>query len=45
MCSATVTGRAKKLARKFFDEKDPDFHVLIEKSTHMNLAHLKHDFV
>ena len=45
MCSATVTNKAKKLARKFFNENDPDFKIMIEKSTHMNLAHLKHDFV
>ena len=33
------------MARRFFDEADPDFKIIIEKSTHLNLSNLKHEFI
>jgi superfamily II DNA/RNA helicase len=45
MCSATVTKKMEEFAYKFFDRRDPDFKILIEKNTHMNLSHLKHEFI
>lgn len=46
--SATVTKQMKTLAQDFFGPgTDPshDFQELIEKSTHMNLQNLKHEFI
>jgi superfamily II DNA/RNA helicase len=46
--SATVTKQMKALAADFFGAgTDPahDFKELIEKSTHMNLQNLKHEFI
>jgi len=45
MCSATVGKGAVAMARRFYDERDPNFEVFIEKSTHMNLSNLKHEFI
>lgn len=45
MCSATVSKAMETMARRFFDEKDPSFKIIIEKSTHLNLSHLKHEFI
>jgi hypothetical protein len=33
------------MARRFFSEEDPSFKIIIEKSTHMNLSNLKHEFI
>ena len=33
------------LAYRFFDRNDPNFSILVEKNTHMNLSHLKHEFI
>jgi len=33
------------MARRFYDEADPDFKIIIEKSTHLNLSNLKHEFI
>ena len=30
---------------RFFNPNDPKFDIIIEKSTHMNLSHLTHEFV
>lgn len=46
--SATVSKQMRKIAADYFgDGTDPAFRFkeLIEKSTHMNLQHLKHEFV
>ena len=51
--SATVSKYLRKIATDYFGEIDPangnqspsGFKELIEKSTHMNLAHLKHEFI
>jgi superfamily II DNA/RNA helicase len=46
--SATVSRHMRKIASDYFgDGTDPAFRFkeLIEKSTHMNLQHLKHEFV
>jgi len=45
MCSATVNKKMTELARRFFDEKDPNFQIFVEKSTHLNLSNLKHEFI
>jgi len=42
--SATVTKQMRELVKEFFGDK-PKFKEIIEKSTHMNLAHLKHEFI
>ena len=33
------------MARRFYDPLDPDFKIFVEKSTHMNLSNLKHEFI
>lgn len=45
MCSATVSKRMEQMARRFYPETDRNFKILIEKSTHMNLSNLKHEFI
>ena len=35
----------ENFAYRFFDKEDPNFKILIEKSTHMNLSNLKHEFI
>jgi superfamily II DNA/RNA helicase len=45
MCSATVNKQMEAMARRFFDPLDPDFKIIVEKSTHMNLSNLKHEFI
>ena len=46
--SATVSKQMKQISANYFGEgSDPGlrFKELIEKSTHMNLQHLKHEFI
>ena len=51
--SATVSKFLKKLASDYFGQVDPErgnqapsgYKELIEKSTHMNLSNLKHEFI
>lgn len=46
--SATVSKQMEKIAHDYFGEgTDPaySFKKIIEKSTHMNLQHLKHEFI
>lgn len=45
MCSATVTKAMTNMSKRFFDERDPHFKTIIEKSTHLNLSNLKHEFI
>lgn len=45
MCTATVTRRMEDVARRFFSKEDPNFKIIVEKSTHMNLSNLKHEFI
>ena len=45
MCSATINRKMEDIAYRFFSKEDPDFKILIEKSTHMNLSNLKHEFI
>lgn len=45
MCSATVNKQMTALANKFFHADDPSFKTIVEKSTHMNLSNLKHEFI
>ena len=45
MCSATISKQMEAMARRFFDPLDPNFKILVEKSTHMNLSNLKHEFI
>lgn len=45
MCSATVRKGMEEMARRFYDPLDPDFKIMVEKSTHMNLSNLKHEFI
>ena len=45
MCTATVNRKMEEIGYKFFDKEDPNFQIFIEKKTHMNLAHLKHEFI
>jgi hypothetical protein len=33
------------IAYRFFSKEDPNFKILIEKNTHMNLSNLKHEFI
>lgn len=33
------------MSKRFFDERDPNFKTIIEKSTHLNLSNLKHEFI
>jgi superfamily II DNA/RNA helicase len=33
------------MAKKFFAPEDPSFRIMVEKSTHMNLSNLKHEFI
>jgi hypothetical protein len=35
----------EEMARRFFHEKDENFKIIVEKSTHMNLSNLKHEFI
>ena len=50
--SATVSKHMKKIAKDFFGEVNElgvsgngDYKELVEKSTHMNLSNLKHEFI
>ena len=45
--SATVTNEMRRLANDYFGEGMPGggYQELIEKSTHMNLSHLNHEFI
>jgi superfamily II DNA/RNA helicase len=46
--SATVSKQMRKVAADYFgDGQDPrgNFREFVEKSTHMNLQHLKHEFI
>ena len=45
MCSATISKQMEEMARRFFDPMDPEFKTFVEKSTHMNLSNLKHEFI
>ena len=45
MCSATVSKAMTRMASRFFDERDPSFKTIVEKSTHLNLSNLKHEFI
>lgn len=45
LCSATVSKRMKEMVRRFWSEEDPNFQVIVEKSTHLNLSNLKHEFI
>jgi superfamily II DNA/RNA helicase len=35
----------RELSAKFFHPEDPKFKIMVEKSTHMNLQNLKHEFI
>ena len=49
--SATISRHTTALAKEYFGEEelwdrpDSDFKKLVEKSTHMNLSNLKHEFI
>ena len=49
--SATVSKQMQKMAKEYFGEEEdwdlPDspFKKLVEKSTHLNLSNLKHEFI
>jgi superfamily II DNA/RNA helicase len=45
MCTATITKQMKEMASRFFSPEDPNFKIMVEKSTHMNLSNLKHEFI
>lgn len=45
MCSATVNKAMTAMARRFYSEEDPNFKIVVEKSTHLNLSNLKHEFI
>ena len=45
MCTATITKDMEKMVSRFYSENDPNFKIIVEKSTHMNLSNLKHEFV
>ena len=44
LSTATVTSRMDGILKDYFSE-DSDFKQLIEKKTHQNLSHLKHEFI
>mmetsp|Transcript_9969 Transcript_9969/g.15056 ORF Transcript_9969/g.15056 Transcript_9969/m.15056 type:complete len:95 (-) Transcript_9969:742-1026(-) len=45
MATATVSKQMEDLCYRFWDPADPQFDIFIEKSTHMNLSNLKHEFI
>ncbi len=45
MCTATISKRMERMARRFFAVEDPSFRIIVEKNTHMNLSNLKHEFI
>lgn len=45
MCTATINKRMEEMAYRFYDRNDNHFKVIVEKSTHMNLSNLKHEFI
>ena len=45
MCTATINKRMEEMASRFFDKNDPHFKICVEKSTHMNLSNLNHEFI
>jgi ATP-dependent RNA helicase RhlE len=42
--TATMTNQMDGILKDYFSDS-PDFAQLIEKRTHMNLSHLKHEFI
>jgi hypothetical protein len=44
LSTATVTSQMDGILKDYF-VGDKDFARLIEKNTHMNLSHLKHEFI
>jgi hypothetical protein len=45
MCTATINKRMEEMAYRFYDRNENHFKVIVEKSTHMNLSNLKHEFI
>jgi superfamily II DNA/RNA helicase len=43
--SATITKQMKALVKDLMQEEDLGYKECIEKSTHMNLSNLKHEFI
>ena len=35
----------EEMAYRFYDRNDDHFRIMVEKSTHMNLSNLKHEFI
>ena len=40
-----MSKQMEELAGRFFNPKDPNFKIMVEKSTHLNLQNLKHEFI